>query len=670
MVTRIGKQSERQPRSVRGLSKTSLDKTEDSNTLYFTTSTSSTLQVTDHTGISFGGLYKCTLNAFNEGRENNAGDDQVQCRETRKVANGLNRDGRRHAPWPLHNVHLHNGNREIKKRPQVEGMPTIPPTETRPSYLYANTKIDHRLDDPNIHVGSWEILRAKFPGNAKQNGGDDTVHFESVFRTLDAFDWNECGFKCCPYKANADDDPFQYSDNEENKYFSHTHAYVRTIPRSFAVDKTTGEIFISWEGFYQNCNPASFVEEKMLEWTIGVSRLKTEDPYCTTDQATRMENNFPRCTEPVAMIHQSPTGRDVVLPYGGFEVIPAIDTDHQRSFVLSVLTSPKKGKVHENHLWVVPEGGTRGGEPKSLDGAGTSMDNLYENMWDGGTLRLHYNSQTGKPDHICRSIFDKGIGCMPISSNASGDNRGTVNILPEGEEYMILSQDEVKSFCGHNHASEDPWGRNTPLVTGLEVIWSEGEEDGMTYPQKVIFGCTGGEGSKGNFGMIDINRWTGEISSPMKVIDGAYPGSMMVIPQELEQLLATQSIESSTDASNGTIVPPTIYQHQGITFLMSYTVSITLLLLFSVGFLFYIRRRYSIIYFRKHDHPQSPIPRDKESTPSIVRLSVPYVELQTVDSETEHSQETVDSENDGLMKPGSALKLSELAINHLQAPVL
>jgi hypothetical protein len=604
----------------------------DDKILYFTSSTSTTMPFTDGNVVAYTGLYKCTFIENDEDYDSIDGNDQQQCRETRKVANGFDRDGPSHAALPLHNLQFHSGNRERKKSKKNDEIKIDSFSSSRPSYLYANTYIDKRRENPDVHVGNWEILRAKFPGDVEENGSDG-LHFESVFRTLEAFDWNECGFKCCPYNSNSDDDPFQYSKDEENNYFSHTHAYVRTIPRSFAVDDTTGEIFVSWEGFYQNCDPANLVEEKQLQWTIGISRLRAEDPYCVTDQVHVMENNFPRCTEPVSIVYQSSHGRDVVLPKGGFTVVPATDGVPRRSFLLSALKTPEiHGRELESHVWAVPEGGIRDQEQISLSGNGTSIDNLFmdEGVWDGGTLRLHYNPQTGLPDHLCRSIFNKGIGCMPISVNATGDNLSSVSILPQGKEDILLTDEEVLSFCRLKDADRSDrlyWGRRTTLVTGLEIVWNE-EEDGTGSPRRVLFGCFGGEMNDGNFGMLDVDRTQKESTAPIQVMKGAYPGAMLFLPQDLEQLL-TSSIYNSTFTDS--TAPSTILRKYKLFSTKSCSMFFAFLLLCILSLKFFSRGRRSKRYYPVKS--QLPINGNEEKQYfGSLRIDTSYVELPNVDS--------------------------------------
>ena len=599
---------------------------DNSKTLFFTSSTSTKMPLTDGNSVAYTGLYSCTLNDNYDG--NMEGDHQ-RCEEIRKVADGLNRDGKPHASLSLHNLQFHNGNGN---------------DNTDGSYLYSNTYINNSKDHPNVHVGSWEIVRAKLPGNEK-----GVLHFESYFRTLEAFDWNECDFKCCPYQGDTDDDPFAFGKDEDNPFSAHTHAYVRTIPRSFAVDEQTGDVFISWEGFYQNCDPANMFAptQKSLQWTIGVSRLKTEDPTCVVDQLNNIENNFPRCTEPVSIVYQSSRGREVVLPNGGFAIIPASHQGGRRSFLLSALKSP--GMDHgelTSHVWAFSEGGS--GEwmlqDLSLSGNGTAIDTIFmdQSVWDGGTLRLHYNQKTGCPDHLCRTIFNKGIGCMPISVTEDS-NDDSVYVMPQGEEEIVLTEDQVHSFCRLGDADRTKhmnWDRKTTLVTGLEVVWNEDDTEdsnaGGTTPERIIFGCYGGEGGNGNFGSIDIR----DGAMPVQIMNGAYPGAVLFVPHELESSIYHSADDAGAGSSGAS---STIFQKYKILSTQSCSMVIAFLLVCIASYTFNIKRRLS----RKHDHPTTkPLSSlsslssssssyntsEKESSGLFVRSNTSYVELPSLDS--------------------------------------
>lgn len=71
---------------------------------------------------------------------------------------------------------------------------------------------------------SWEIVRAPLSNGATPVESEVVVNFESLFRTMGKFEWNECDFECC---------------NERG------HAYVQAAPKSFQLCDG-GEILIEW----------------------------------------------------------------------------------------------------------------------------------------------------------------------------------------------------------------------------------------------------------------------------------------------------------------------------------------------------------------------------------------------------------------------------------------
>jgi len=650
-------------------------------TLFFTSSTSSNMPLTDGNSMAYTGLYKCifdnninSINNINNNTEDEQRQQQLQqqlqqqqqqqqqqkqlCGETKKVADGNDRDGPR-AALALYNLEFvsnindesnsgkttgttnrvansnHKSNdpsrssnssifststttsttNRIASNSAAFAAAAPPTTSSTSSYLYAHTHIDNKRTHSNFNVNSWEILRAKLPTTrSHQQGGsagsstsstDQVLTFESVFRTLEVFDWNECDFRCCSHNNNdgngTDDDPFVYSNsnNEHNNgafnAYAHTHAYVRTIPRSFAVDETTGDIFISWEGFYQHCGGVADQQQQQdqhqerLQWTIGISRLRTEDPYCTTDQVHAMEHNFPRCTEPVSIVFSGSRGREVVLPHGGFAVVPAnVNTSNavhvsnnksHRTFLLSTLRNPGMARgrtateATTSQVWAFPEGNGWLEEdefeseqqqhllfPSSSGSVVVDSIFLETNVRDGGTLRLHTNPKTGQPDHLCLTIFNKGIGCTPVSMSKED---GIVQ--PQWQdEYMVLTEDQVASFCkiqhqdGAGNVSNGEFARATTLVTGLDVIWSNDDDDaGGSRPETIVFGCYGGKTGNGNFGCIRVNNdYNDSIRHhPIQVMKGAFPGGVLFVPDELQQALSPAAvkpgiIESSLSSSS------------------------------------------------------------------------------------------------------------------------
>jgi len=113
-------------------------------------------------------------------------------------------------------------------------------------------------------------------------------------------------------------------------------------------------------------------------------------------------------------------------------------------------------------------------------------------------------------------------------------------------------------------------------MTGLEIDWNEDEATGKGSPQRVVFGCYGGEGRTQQFGIMDVGETTTTSTSTptspvQQVIKGAYPGAVLFLPQELGQSLAPTPLvddSNTTDTDVATSSPFSIYQNK-------YDVSVT-----------------------------------------------------------------------------------------------
>jgi hypothetical protein len=532
-----------------------------SSTLLFTTTSSVELPVSHQrggvsVGQAFPGVYSCTIQDYGgrySDNDDDYEDDGGYCVDPQRVADGRDVDVPVHDNLEFMNLQFYLSSKNKRDTPSNSN--TAPSEENNDdsnnddgnNYLYGATMYEH----PDIVEFSWEILRAnpKVPTDESPRSNDDLL-FHTYFRTIRAFDWNNCEFDCCPFNDDVDSNGVQaHRDRHDSAYL---HSYIRTVPRAFAVDKNTGDIFIAWEGFYKNCNPADiFSSTKMLEWTIGVSRLKThaEDPTCVSVRKENgnplafedMSNNFSRCTEPVSIAFMGTHGREVLLPYGGFSVIPAAaespspGVKPRRSFLLSVF---QKGKGDSsNHpkeatstVWAIPEGAdvTRN-LYKRQELTSTLVRGLHmeQGVWNGGNIRMHYNRQTGRPDHLCRSVFNKGIVCMPIEVTEDGDS---VYVTVTGDQETFLTEDQVSSFCVPGDEVEpktlqEPNFRfKSTVATGLEVLWNE--EDGT--PQRIFFGCYGMK-SNGKLGSVDKDG-----ANLNQMLPGAYSGDVVLLPRELD----------------------------------------------------------------------------------------------------------------------------------------
>ena len=563
---------------------TNNDSSSRSQRLFFTSSESEELLPS----FAPTGLYSCTLQDY--GGKYSPNDDDYEddggfCIDPKTVANTYNlyADAPSTMDLPLMNVQFYvssknNGNSKSNgDRDRLDASDN----DNGNNYVYASTMVEHK--EYSKHR-TWEILRADLPTSAtniENNNHDNGLDFKPYFRTLEETDWNNCNFDCCPFNDDVDSNGIQAHRDYHDDAF--THAYVRVTPRTFSIDHQTGDIFIVWEGFYKNCNPvAVFYAAKKMEWTIGISRLKTEAEDSTCIFAKKengesrgwsdLEMNFSRCTKPVAIVFKGTRGREVTLPHGGFSVIPAAQESQQkqenqqqprRSFLLTAFH--EENGEHRSRVWAIPEGGdvTRN-LYKRQDVTSTAVPSFLtrRDVWNGGNQRLHYNQETSRPDHLCHTIFNHGIECMSITVTEDTDSV-YFNII--GDPEIFLTQAQAKYFCAPG----------IPLITGLDVLWNE--DDGI--PERIFFGCEGGQ-SAGNLGSID-----GDEKNLRQMMKGANSGDVVLLPRELDSTTmapivnndheATPTSSSATQthlSSNTKTIAPQYYY--GIATMILFVVSI------------------------------------------------------------------------------------------------
>jgi len=536
-------------------------------TLWFTNSESSLLpvdEVTKRGGKTFPGLYSCTLEDYVD-TDDDYMDEGERCVNPKRLADGLDTDSfdtgdGKYRTNRIHNLFLMNLefflSKSKKNTPRKVDKPSANVNDDGNSYLYAATLYPH----PRYHVGSWEILRTD-PTVRNTNHGD--LQFHSYFKTPEEFEWNECDFDCCPFNTER--------DRHDPKFL---HAYVLGKPRDFAIDEVTGEIFIVWEGYYKNCNPANkFSTTQSLEWTIGVSRLKNhdEDPDCILQvnengepiEFDDLRNNFARCTEPVAIALVDTKGHNVMMPYGGFAVIPAASegpspgVKPRRSFLLSVFSLDITTHQMMSKVWNIAEGGdVSKNSYERQDVTSTPVNGAFKQhgILSGAKMKLHYNKQTGRPDHLCRSVFNKGIVCMPIQVT---EDEETVRVTVTGDQEQFLTEEQVDEFCvpgsevDRATLNEYGFAVKSKTVTGLDVLW---DEDGT--PRRIFFGCWG-INSCGRLGSID--KGGGRLT---EMLPGAYSGDVILLPRELDSATrgGTDSMAAVTSSNNGLTASKNLYE--------------------------------------------------------------------------------------------------------------
>ena len=274
-----------------------------SSTLLFTTTSSVELPVSHQrggvsVGQAFPGVYSCTIQDYGgrySDNDDDYEDDGGYCVDPQRVADGRDVDVPVHDNLEFMNLQFYLSSKNKRDTPSNSN--TAPSEENNDdsnnddgnNYLYGATMYEH----PDIVEFSWEILRAnpKVPTDESPRSNDDLL-FHTYFRTIRAFDWNNCEFDCCPFNDDVDSNGVQaHRDRHDSAYL---HSYIRTVPRAFAVDKNTGDIFIAWEGFYKNCNPADIFRP----------------PRCWNGRSVSPGSKHTPKTQPA-----SPSGRKTGIPW-------------------------------------------------------------------------------------------------------------------------------------------------------------------------------------------------------------------------------------------------------------------------------------------------------------------------------------------------------------------
>jgi hypothetical protein len=445
--------------------------------LWFTTATSTSLL--EH-GSAYSGLYKCSLD-----------EDTGKCQTPQVLANSWYRDGRLHHDMPMMNVQL-----DLSKESEDD--------EPSSGFVYSRTYDKER--------NSWEIIRAKIAG-----GGSFTepLYFESFFRTDKTIEWNECGWKCCEAVGNA---------------------YIGLTPKSYFVEE--GDVFVSWDGFYKNCQDNWAPSSEHLVWTVGVSRLKNDSSCILNGDGE--SRNFALCTEVVSIVNQDKAGRSVVLPFGGFSAARSPPSNERIFFMSAMRSEGIDMGVLSNELWVFPEGGDFTKAPHLLQTfAPVHIHELLfdDEIQDGGSIRLHF-SDDGAVDHICRTAFDHSVSCFPVAFHETGDLLVKVEL-----EHTFVDSVQIEQTCSIDLFTTKSYNNKAASVTtGLDVQW-----DANGQPEKIFFGCFGGVGGKGNFTVADRN---GEIFT---TLPGAFPGSIVAFGSTHPTLFSRS--RSEADPRGSRLIP-------------------------------------------------------------------------------------------------------------------
>ena len=109
-----------------------------------------------------------------------------------------------------------------------------------------------------------------------------------------------------------------------------------------------------------------------------------------------------------------------------------------------------------------------------------------------------------------------------------------------------MTKEQTAKFCRLGDADRTiraKWGLISTIVTGLYVQWN----DDTGTPERIIFGCFGGEGGNGNgnFGRVGRNYRKNLI----KVMEGAFTEAVLFLPHELEGTFLPRATKDETTAS-------------------------------------------------------------------------------------------------------------------------
>jgi LPXTG-motif cell wall-anchored protein len=336
---------------------------------------------------------------------------------------------------------------------------------------------------------SFEILRGRL----------DTppVVLESFFRLTTEVSTGHCLTQCCEPDLGH-------------------HTYYKVEPRDYTVHD--GEIFVSWDGFYQNCGD-EFAAKAGLKWTVGVSKIM-QSPKCVSTGGDH-EVSFEDCTVPVSILFQENRARGKILGYSGFQA--SYTPSGKRMFFLSAMDNDKTvelGGQLFSEIWAMPEGEVYPKNPIALQVFGKlHIHNIFENtaVDDVGTIRLRQD-EDGAVTGLCRTAYDVGIACYSLAI----DNEERIKIYNDS---LFVTAEQVKESCTIPVNEHYPITKHLPPVsTGLEVVWDP--TTGGDSPKMLFFGCYGEINNHGN---LTTAFRDGSIS---QTLPGAYAGSILFGPDE------------------------------------------------------------------------------------------------------------------------------------------
>ena len=101
---------------------------------------------------------------------------------------------------------------------------------------------------------------------------------------------------------------------------------------------------------------------------------------------------------------------------------------------------------------------------------------------------------------------------MPFSVNGSKENHHVVKILSQGEEQIVLAEEQDKSFYSLHYQERRGYGDAhyfKKTFSDRSRVDLKENEDGTGSPQRIIFGCLGGESSNETLVLLILIIWRG-----------------------------------------------------------------------------------------------------------------------------------------------------------------
>jgi hypothetical protein len=287
------------------------------------------------------------------------------------------------------------------------------------------------------------------------------------------------------------------------KYTNGTRfAYYEVLPVAFTVDEND-DVFISWEGFYQDCED-SFESENGLVWSIGVNKV---DRNCVLSNDIQ---DFSKCTSPHSIFYKGWIGKDRRLGNG---IDIGQSPINRPLFYLTIVNRAFSGG-NLNELWVAPPGLHK--RPTIVPTANIPAASPYQTtriIPDIASIKLSLD-ENRQARSICQTVYDDGVYCYDFEIEDDGVD--IVASSNSSEPMFVVTKEQVAESCTMDTNVNGGEDYMSGLTTGLEVVWGSDH-----IPDIVLFGCYGRLPDQGN--MTAVFR-DGSVN---QIYPGAYPGSLL-----------------------------------------------------------------------------------------------------------------------------------------------